>query len=99
MKSAVRMALGARRFDVLKLVISRAVKMSAAGLAIGVAIALLLSHALSSILFGIIRIDASVFALLTLTLASVAALAAYIPARSATKVDPIQALRTSKGES
>jgi putative ABC transport system permease protein len=89
----VRMALGARRFDVLRLVVGKAIKMAAAGLAIGVAMALLLSHALSSMLFGVIRIDGIVFILLTVLLAAVAALAAYIPARWATKVDPMQALR------
>ncbi len=89
----VRMALGARRFDVLKLVIIRAVKMSAAGLAIGVTLALVMSHALSSMLFGVIQINGAVFVLLTLILAAVAALAAYIPARWATKVNPMQALR------
>jgi putative ABC transport system permease protein len=89
----VRMALGARRFDVLRLVVGKAIKMAAAGLAIGVTIALLLSHALSSMLFGVIRIDGIVFVLLTVMLAAVAALAAYIPARWATKVDPMQALR------
>ena len=89
----VRMALGARRFDVLKLVVGRAVKMAAVGLAIGVAMALALTHALSSLLFGVIRIDGYVFVLLTVTLATVAAIAAYIPARWASKVDPMQALR------
>jgi ABC-type antimicrobial peptide transport system permease subunit len=67
--------------------------MAIAGLAIGICIALLLTHALSSLLFGVIRIDAIVFVLLTLVLAGVAAVAAYIPARWATKVDPMQALR------
>ena len=89
----VRMALGARRFDVLRLVVGKAVMLAAVGLTIGVSAALLMAHALSSVLFGIIRIDGFVFALLTLTLAVVAALAAYIPARGATKVDPMQALR------
>jgi putative ABC transport system permease protein len=89
----VRMALGARRFDVLRLVIGKAITLAAVGLAIGVSIALLLSHALSSMLFGVIRIDGAVFVLLTLMLAAVAALAAYIPARWATRVDPMQALR------
>jgi putative ABC transport system permease protein len=89
----VRMALGARRFDVLRLVVGKAITLAAAGLAIGVSVALVMAHALSSVLFGIIRIDAFVFALLTITLAMVAALAAYIPARSATRVDPMQALR------
>ena len=89
----VRMALGARRFDVLRLVVISAVKMAAVGVTIGVAVALALTYVLSSMLFGVIRMDAIVFALLTLILASVAAVAAYIPARWATKVDPMQALR------
>src|SRR5882672_2198853 len=89
----VRMALGARRFDVLRLVVGKAITLAAAGLAIGVSVALVMAHALSSVLFGVIRIDGFVFALLTITLAMVAALAAYIPARSAAKVDPMQALR------
>jgi putative ABC transport system permease protein len=89
----VRMALGARRFDVLKLVVGKAITLAAVGLAIGVSVALLLSRALSSVLFGVIRIDGIVFVLLTFMLAVVAALAAYIPARGATKVDPMQALR------
>ena len=89
----VRMALGARRFDVLRLVVGTAAKMTAIGLTIGVVNALLLSHALSSLLFGVIRIDGIVFLLLTVMLAVVAAVAAYIPARWATKVEPTQALR------
>lgn len=87
------MALGARSFDVLSLVVGKAITLAAVGLAIGVSVALVMAHALSSVLFGIIRIDGFVFALLTITLAMVAALAAYIPARSATRVDPMQALR------
>jgi putative ABC transport system permease protein len=89
----VRMALGALRFNVLTLVVGKALKLAGIGLAIGVAVALLLSHALSSVLFGVIRIDGIIFALLTFILALVAALAAYIPALGATKVDPMQALR------
>jgi putative ABC transport system permease protein len=89
----VRMALGARRIDVLRLVVTSAIKMASAGLTIGICIALLLTHALSSMLFGVIRMDAIVFALLTLVLAGVAALAAYLPARWATRVDLMQALR------
>jgi putative ABC transport system permease protein len=89
----VRMALGARRFDVLKLVVGKAVTLAAIGLVVGVSVALLLSNMLSSMLFGVIRINSVVFALLTIMLAFVAALAAYIPARGATKVDPMRALR------
>jgi putative ABC transport system permease protein len=89
----VRMALGARRVDVLKLVVTSAIKMATVGLTIGICISLLLTHALSSLLFGVIRIDAAIFVLLTLVLATVATVAAYIPARWATRVDPMQALR------
>jgi len=89
----VRMALGARRIDVLRLVVKSAIKMALVGLAIGVCVALLLTHAISSALFGVVRIDPPVFIVLTLILAAVAALAAYIPARGATRVDPMVALR------
>jgi putative ABC transport system permease protein len=89
----VRMALGAQRVDVLRLVVTSAVKMAAAGLAIGLCIAILLARALSSALFGVVQVDPSVFVLLTALLAAVACLAAYFPARWATRVDPMQALR------
>jgi predicted permease len=89
----VRMALGARRMDVLTLVVKSALRMAITGLAIGIGVALLLARSLSSALFGVVQIDTIVFVSLTLILAGVAAIAAYIPARSATKVDPMQALR------
>jgi putative ABC transport system permease protein len=89
----VRVALGARRFDMLRLVVGGAMKMAAIGLGIGLVLALLLTRALSSVLFGLVQIDIVTFALLTFLLALVAALAAYIPARWAMKVDPMVALR------
>jgi len=89
----VRMALGAQRTDVLRLVISSALKMAAVGLAIGLCIAGLIARALSSALFGVVQVDAAVFGLLTALLATVAVVAAYVPARWATNVDPVQALR------
>ena len=89
----VRVALGARRFDMLRLVVGGAMKMAAIGLGIGLVLALLLTRALSSALFGVVQIDVVTFALLTSLLALVAALAAYIPARWAMKVDPMVALR------
>jgi putative ABC transport system permease protein len=89
----VRMALGAQHSDVLRLVIASAVKMAAVGLAIGIGIAVLLARALSSALFGVVDVDTSIFVMLTALLATVAAVAAYIPARWATRVDPMQALR------
>jgi putative ABC transport system permease protein len=89
----VRLALGARRFDVLGMVVLGAVKMTAMGLGIGLALALLLTRALSSALFGVVQFDVITITLLTLALASVASLAAYIPAHWATKIDPMVALR------
>jgi putative ABC transport system permease protein len=87
------MALGAQRGEVLRLVVGYAIKLTIIGLAIGVPVALALTGALSSVLFGVVRIDPPVFALFALLLALVAVLAAYIPARRATKVDPMVALR------
>jgi len=89
----VRMAMGARRADVLRLVVTSATQMAIAGLAIGICLSLLLTRALSSVLFGLIHIDAVVFVLLTFVLATVSAVAAFIPARWATHVDPMVALR------
>ncbi len=89
----VRVALGARRVDVLRLVVSSAMKMAVIGLSIGLALALLLTRALSSALFGVVQFDTTTIGLLTVMLALVASIAAYIPARWATKVDPMVALR------
>jgi putative ABC transport system permease protein len=89
----VRMALGAEHGDVVRLVVGYAIKLAAIGLVIGVLFALALTHALSSVLFGVIRMDTLTFAVFTVLLALVAVLAAYVPARWATKVDPITALR------
>jgi putative ABC transport system permease protein len=89
----VRMALGAERVDVLKLVVGYAIRLTVIGLAIGVPVALALTHALSSLLFGVLRLDLPIFALFTLLMALVAAVAAYVPARRATRVDPMVALR------
>jgi putative ABC transport system permease protein len=89
----VRIALGARPVNVLVLVVGFAMKMATVGLAIGFAMSVLLTRALSSALFGVFRADPISFAVLTLLLAAVAAMAAYIPARWATKVDPMVALR------
>jgi ABC-type antimicrobial peptide transport system permease subunit len=75
------------------LVVASAIKMAAVGLAIGLCIAVFLARGLSSALFGVVQVDTSVFMLLTALLATVAAVSAYVPARWATKVDPMQALR------
>ncbi len=89
----VRMALGATQANVLRLMVRRAVVLAAVGLALGIPVALALARVLSSFLFGVVSLDVAVFAGCTLGLAVVAGLAGYVPARRASRVDPIVALR------
>jgi len=89
----VRMTLGAQKPAVVRLVVGYAIKLAVLGLAIGLPIAFLMTRFLSSVLFGVVRVDALTFTALTFLLALVAALAAYIPACWATRVDPLAALR------
>jgi putative ABC transport system permease protein len=89
----VRMALGARRVDVLSLVVGHALKLAAAGLAIGLPAAYVMTRVMSSALYGVIALDAATFAGFTLLLAAVALLAGYVPARRATGIEPVAALR------
>jgi predicted lysophospholipase L1 biosynthesis ABC-type transport system permease subunit len=89
----VRMALGARQRDVLNLVVGYALKLALVWLAIGLPAAYAMTRVMSSALYGVIALDAATFAGFTLLLAAVALAAGYIPARRATKVDPMVALR------
>lgn len=89
----IRMALGARGSDVLKLIIGQGVKLVIAGVVIGVAGALALSRVMASLIYGVSATDPLTFIAISLLLVSVALLACYIPARRATKVDPMVALR------
>ncbi len=89
----VRMALGARNTDVVVMVVGYALKLAVFALALGVPLALLMTRALTTFLFGVVRMNTPTFAALTVSLALVAALAAYIPARWASRVDPLVALR------
>ena len=89
----IRMALGAHPHDVLKLVVGRGIRMALTGVAIGLAGALALTRWMSSLLFGVDPMDPATFATVSLTLIGVALLACYIPARRASRLDPIIAVR------
>ena len=87
------MALGAQRGDVLKLVLGQGLKLVSAGVVIGIGGAIALTRLMSSLLFNVSVTDPLTFTLIPLLLVGVAAAACLIPARRATKVAPMVALR------
>jgi putative ABC transport system permease protein len=89
----IRMALGANRADVLKMITRQGMRLAAVGVGIGLLLSLALAQVLSSLLIGVSGYDVSTFILVPTLLAGVALVACYLPARRATKVDPLVALR------
>ena len=89
----LRMVLGAQGGDVLGLVMKQGAGMVAFGIAVGLATAFALTRLMASLLFGVTATDIPTFVSVTIILFGVALAACYIPARRATRVDPIQTLR------
>jgi len=89
----VRMALGAQPADVVRMVVTRAVGLALLGSAIGLLAAIPLSRSIRTLLFEAPAFDLATFSLVALALVLVAAMASYWPARRATRVDPVTALR------
>jgi ABC-type antimicrobial peptide transport system permease subunit len=89
----IRMALGATRANILQLILGRTFKLTALGIIAGLIAACFLSRFLSSILFGITAHDTIAFSAVPLCLIVIALLAGYLPARRATRVDPVTSLR------
>lgn len=89
----IRMALGAERRNVLLLIVSDGMKLAGIGTAIGLAVAIVLTRVMSTLLVGVGPTDALTFATVSIGALAVALFACYIPARRATKVDPLVALR------
>jgi putative ABC transport system permease protein len=89
----VRMALGAGRRDIVRLVIGEGLTLAGLGLIVGIGAALPLTRLLRALLFGVTATDPATFVGVGATILGVAAAACYLPARRALKVDPVQALR------
>ena len=89
----IRLAVGATKGDVLRLVLGRAAGLIVGGLCLGLLGSVVLARLITSLLYGVTPLDPATFAVVSLLLSAVALFASYIPARRATRVDPMVALR------
>lgn len=89
----VRTAMGASRADVLKLIVREGMVLAAIGMSVGVVTTLVLTRLLTAMLYGVRPADPATLLAVLMTVAAVAFVASYFPARRATKVEPIAALR------
>jgi putative ABC transport system permease protein len=89
----VRLAMGARPEDVLRMILRRAGVLTGIGTVVGVALAILLARGIASLLFGVRPNDPTVFGMIIVSVAVVALLSSWLPARRAAGVDPMEALR------
>src|SRR5690349_15075843 len=89
----IRMALGARRGDILRMFLRKGVALAGVGIVVGVVFSVSTASMMASLLYGVRPHDPAVFLIVPLLLLAVATLASYLPARRATKVNPIIALR------
>jgi len=91
----IRMALGARRGDILKLFLRKGVALAGVGIVAGLVFSAFTASMMASLLYGVRPHDPAVFLIVPLLLFAIAVLASYLPARRTTKVNPIVALRES----
>jgi ABC-type antimicrobial peptide transport system permease subunit len=89
----IRIALGAAKQDVLRLVLGHGLRLTLGGVGLGLALSFVLTRFLSSLLLGVTSTDALTFSSVAMLLCAVALLACFLPARRAIRVDPIVALR------
>jgi putative ABC transport system permease protein len=89
----IRLALGANPQDLMKLILGQALKLTGIGLAIALPISFAISRAMASLIFGVVAMDITIVAGLTVLILAVAFVAGYLPARRATRVDPMVSLR------
>ncbi len=89
----MRIAFGAERRNILALILSRGLVLTVVGVACGLVASVLLTRSLRSLLFGVTPVDPVTYAVIASVLMAVALFACYVPARRATEIDPIEALR------